>query len=209
MTDEFKIIFEAWRRERQRTDIQPLHEGFYTSVAGYISQLREQERAVEKTTIKGKLIEKEREQVERILPDLHRLRLNKLVMAELNGTPVESLNLTAEEKLLQVELRRLLAAHTQGMKQVLLGREPNVETSASSTPLQVVTHLPQSPLPMHTEKSEQTLKVVRFTQPLPAIMGIDMKTYGPFKAEDVASLPAQNADNLIRKGIAKLVETEQ
>jgi DNA replication initiation complex subunit (GINS family) len=39
-------------------------------------------------------------------------------------------------------------------------------------------------------------------------MGVDMKTYGPFKAEDVASLPAQNADNLIRKGIAKLVETE-
>jgi DNA replication initiation complex subunit (GINS family) len=38
-------------------------------------------------------------------------------------------------------------------------------------------------------------------------MGTDMKTYGPFAAEDVASLPAQNAENLIRKGIAQEVET--
>ena len=37
-------------------------------------------------------------------------------------------------------------------------------------------------------------------------MGVDMMTYGPFKAEDVASLPAPNAENLIRKGIAKEVE---
>ena len=205
MTDEYRTLFDSWRRERQRTDIQPLHEGFYSSMAGYASQLREQERITEKTTVKGKLIEKEREHVERMLQDLNRLRLKKLVTAELIGAPIESLNLTAEEKHLQVELRRLLAAHTQGMKQVLLGREPNIEAPPISAP-QMATH-PQPP-PPRTEKGEQTLKVVRFTQPLPAIMGTDMKTYGPFKAEDVASLPAQNADNLIRKGIANLVETE-
>jgi len=208
MTDEYRTLFDSWRRERQRPDIQPLHEGFYTSMTGYASQLREQGRAIEKTSVKGKLIEKEYEHVERMLQDLNRLRLNKLVMAELNSTPVEPLNLTAEEKHLQVELRRLLTAHTQGMKQVQLGREPNVTPFLMPAPPQIAPRLSPSPLPPHTEKGEQTLKIVRFTQPLPAIMGTDMKTYGPFKAEDVASLPAQNADNLIRKGIAKLVETE-
>ncbi len=206
MTNEYRTLFDSWRRERQRTDIQPLHEGFYTSMTGYVLQLREQERTTEKTTVKGKLIEKEREHVERMLQDLNRLRLKKLVIAELNDAPIEPLNLTAEEKRLQVELRRLLAAHTQGMKQVLLGREPNVEAPPSAA-LPLVTPRPP-PSPPRTEKGEQTLKVLRFTQPLPAIMGTDMKTYGPFKAEDVASLPTQNADNLIRKGIAKLVETE-
>ena len=51
--------------------------------------------------------------------------------------------------------------------------------------------------------------VLRFLKPLPAIMGIDLKAYGPFDAEDVASIPRENALNLIRRGIAKEVEIEQ
>jgi DNA replication initiation complex subunit (GINS family) len=51
--------------------------------------------------------------------------------------------------------------------------------------------------------------VVRFLQAVPAIMGIDMKTYGPFKPEDVVSLPVENAENLIRRGIAKEVEIRE
>ncbi|MCX6654516.1 MAG: hypothetical protein NTY03_05265 [Candidatus Bathyarchaeota archaeon] len=207
MTEEYKILYESWRREKQRQEIQPLPEGFFGAMATYVAQLREQSRTTDKTTVKGKLIEKERDHVDRMLQDLTRFRLHKLVSAELNGTPVEPLNLTAEEKRLQVELRRLIAAHVQGMKQIIQGRESKFVASPIDNPPQV-TPYPQPPFAQLTEKGEETLKVVRFIQSLPAIMGVDMKTYGPFKAEDVASLPAQNADNLIRKGIAKLVETE-
>jgi DNA replication factor GINS len=204
MTDEYRILYDAWKREKQRPDIQPLPEGFYAAMTNYTTQLREQSRTQDKTTVKGKLVEKERDHAEKMIQDLNRHRLNKLVHAELNGAPVEPLNLTAEEKLLQVELRRLLAAHTQGMKQSLQGKEPKIEVPVAAPP-QVT---PRSAPPVHVVETNEPLKVVRFTQPLPAIMGVDMKTYGPFKTEDVASLPAQNADNLIRKGIAKLVETE-
>jgi len=204
MTEEYKILYESWRREKQRQEIQPLPEGFFSAMATYVIQLREQSRTIDKTTVKGKLVEKERDYVDNMLQDLDRLRLHKLVSAELNGTPIEPLNLTAEEKHLQVELRRLIAAHIQGMKQIIQGREPKYVAPIDNPPQ--VTPYPQPPS-KHSEKGEDALKVVRFTQPLPAIMGVDMKTYGPFKAEDVASLPAQNADNLIRKGIAKLVET--
>ena len=37
-------------------------------------------------------------------------------------------------------------------------------------------------------------------------MGADMKSYGPFTAEDVASLPPQNAQILVKQGLAVLVE---
>ena len=205
MTDEYRTLYDSWRKEKQRPDIQPLAEGFYTAMTSYLTQLKEQNRTVDKNTVKGKLIEKEHDHVDKMLQDLNRLRLNKLVTSELNGAPVEPLNLTAEEKHLQVELRRLLATHTQGMKQSLQSKEPKAEALQITAPPQVTLH-PQPPT-HHTDTGEP-LKVVRFTQSLPAIMGVDMKTYGPFKAEDVASLPAQNADNLIRKGIAKLVETE-
>ncbi len=51
-------------------------------------------------------------------------------------------------------------------------------------------------------------KVLRFLKPVPAIMGVDMKTYGPFNPEDVASLPEENAENLIRRGFAMVVEIQ-
>jgi DNA replication initiation complex subunit (GINS family) len=47
---------------------------------------------------------------------------------------------------------------------------------------------------------------VRFLKNIPAIMGADMKSYGPFVAEDVASLPPQNAQILVKQGLAVLVE---
>src|SRR4030042_101299 len=45
-----------------------------------------------------------------------------------------------------------------------------------------------------------------FAKSIPAIMGADMKSYGPFGAEDVASLPAVNARMLVKQGLAVLVE---
>ena len=47
---------------------------------------------------------------------------------------------------------------------------------------------------------------IRFLKSIPAIMGADMKSYGPFTAEDVASLPPQNAQILVKQGLAVLVE---
>ena len=58
------------------------------------------------------------------------------------------------------------------------------------------------------EPEQGELMVVRFLKPVPAIMGIDMKAYGPFMAEDVGNLPRANAVNLIKRGIAKAVMVE-
>ena len=47
---------------------------------------------------------------------------------------------------------------------------------------------------------------LRFVKNIPAIIGADMKTYGPFIVEDVASLPVENAKMLVKQGLAVLVE---
>jgi DNA replication initiation complex subunit (GINS family) len=53
---------------------------------------------------------------------------------------------------------------------------------------------------------EVKLDVVRFLSDFPAIIGVDLKTYGPFKAEDIATLPRENASALINQGVAKQVQ---
>ena len=47
---------------------------------------------------------------------------------------------------------------------------------------------------------------LRFIKNIPTIIGADMKTYGPFIAEDVASLPVENAKMLVKQGLAVSVE---
>ena len=54
-------------------------------------------------------------------------------------------------------------------------------------------------------KKPQTI-LVRFVCEIPAIVGVDMKTYGPFRTEDVASLPAENAKALIQQSVALEIE---
>ncbi len=185
MTDRYDRLLDAWRRERHSEDLQPLPEGFFAEMSEYASRLREQTRMLDRGSMRGRIAERERENAEQMLRELFQLRLRKIVVSELNGATIAATVLTPEEKRLHADLRRLLAGHSERLKNILLGRAPSVEART----------LPGS-----------RVKVVRFVKPLPAIIGIDMKTYGPFKPEDVASIPLENAENLIRRGIAKEVE---
>jgi DNA replication factor GINS len=49
---------------------------------------------------------------------------------------------------------------------------------------------------------------VRFLQDIPEIVGTDLKIYGPYKKEDVGSLPMQNAQALIKQAAARSVEVK-
>jgi len=57
------------------------------------------------------------------------------------------------------------------------------------------------------EKEKKPKRILlRFVQEIPAIVGSDMKTYGPFEPEDIATLPPENARILIKQGVAMEVE---
>ncbi len=51
----------------------------------------------------------------------------------------------------------------------------------------------------------EKMVTVSFTKPLGEIVGFDLKRYGPFRAHDVAQLPAANAEVLVSNGDARRV----
>jgi DNA replication factor GINS len=57
-----------------------------------------------------------------------------------------------------------------------------------------------------TPKKETQLLV--FKEDVPEFVGIDMKTYGPFKKGDIAKLPEENAKLLIESGKAEVMKME-
>ena len=188
MSGIYDTLFEAWRRERHREELQPIQEGFYSEMTKYISQLREQSHMLDTSSIKGRISQKEGEYAERLLKELSQMRLRKIVKAELDGAAITGSSLSREESAFHADLRGVLSSHEERLKSILMGREPQIDAKP----------------PPRTDH-----KVVRFLQAVPAIIGMDMETYGPFNPEDVVSLPIENAENLIRRGIAKEVEIKK
>ena len=58
----------------------------------------------------------------------------------------------------------------------------------------------------HLTESQRNV-TVKFVKRVNELVGLDMRRYGPFEADDVASIPAANADILIAGGEAVEVYT--
>ena len=50
---------------------------------------------------------------------------------------------------------------------------------------------------------------VRFVKQFDEIVGVDLEKYGPFKPEDIATIPNENAQALISNGVALKVRIEE
>jgi DNA replication factor GINS len=192
LKDLFKKLYEDWKRERENPSLQDLDDDYYPSMASYASKLREQNRMLDKTSVRGKIMTQEMDYVEKMLKDLLHIRLTKIIQTEMEGTPLVTANLLPDEREFHSDIRRSIGSFNDMARNIILGRldraEPRVQKS--------------------TPSEDFGYKVLRFLKPVPAIMGVDMKTYGPFNPEDVASLPEENAENLIRRGFAKVVEIQ-
>jgi DNA replication initiation complex subunit (GINS family) len=196
MSDRYERLHQAWRKEKASEDIQGIKDDLLREMRQYVIELNRM--PLDTGTLTGRITQTEKQHVNQMFRELTDARLEKMVRRELEGKPIDAKALTPEEQRLHSNLRQLLASYRDGSD---LPPVEQVRTPPAPRPSQ------EPPAPSVKAEGEG-LVAVRFLQSLPAIMGVDMKAYGPFKPEDVASIPKQNAVNLIRRGIAKLVEIE-
>jgi DNA replication initiation complex subunit (GINS family) len=173
-------LYEVWKKEKETLEIQRLPQNFYAKIAAYIKKMKQENRMLDKKTTKAKLLGNEFRNVKIMLSELLRCRYKKFLDKE--TVPKEGL--TEEEKKLYLEVLPLPEAYKAFSKDILRGNLPTVEKGA-----------------------KQTMTVLRFVQEIPALVGSDMKTYGPFAPEDIAVLPPENARILIKQGVAVEVDS--
>jgi DNA replication factor GINS len=177
-------LYDAWKREQESTELQPLAKNFYAHLAGYIKKIREETKMLDERTAKARLIKHELRNSRRLVKSLVQLRYKKIFRAATAGETISIEVLTEEEERLCGKMMPLAESYQEFLQSTLLGRIlPDEETK---------------------EKPKRAL--VRFLKDLPAIIGADMKTYGPFKIEDVGTVPTENAVVLVKQGIAARVE---
>ena len=135
--------------------------------------------------------------VNRIVKELLMARYRKLVRTIDETQKIPSDMLTSEEVKICEGFLPFAAAYRELIRNMMVGQTLTIKQAGAAE---------------LTESVEEGIKhdservVLRFLKAIPAIIGADMKTYGPFAAEDVASVPAENAKILVKQGFAADIE---
>lgn len=179
----YEELLDAWKREVFNLELQSLPVDFYRRLNEFIKKLKEEGRLADRESIQGKLLAKVLDISVKLIEDLCYLRLSKIIYASVRGS-VEWEKLVDDEKPYAREISRILDEYNRMVRRIVEGRY---------TPSETISRI-------------ERLKLVRFKSDASSFVGVDLKVYGPFKAEDVAYIPEENAIQLIKQGIAVDVE---
>jgi DNA replication factor GINS len=200
----YNELYKAWKAEKENVEVQPLPKDFFTRLAQYFKRLKEESRMIDDKTVRARLLLEESKNVKRLSEELIRLRYEKVLEKTKVGEPLATDGLAVEEEKLFKDASGSAEAFTSFLRDVLSGKSSDAKTSnVSETPNE------DAKASLRAERTAAVggrKSVLRFLQPVPGIIGADMKPYGPFKPEDVASVPVENAKVLVKQGLAVEVE---
>jgi DNA replication factor GINS len=181
----YNELYEIWKNEKELLDIQRLPKNFYVKIAAYIKEMREESRMLDKKTPKAKLLDIEFRNVKIMVGEIFGLRYKKLREKALVQENVAREALTDEEKKLYGGVFPLDEAYQAFSNDIFRGRLSYIKNDV-----------------------KKGVMVLRFVQEIPALVGADMKTYGPFRPEDIATLPLENARILVKQKMAFEVDSK-
>ena len=188
----YNELYAAWRREIEEASLGGLPADFYNKLADYLRRLNEENKILDKKSIKVNLLERESQNVNLMLKELLKVRYKKLVKTITQSQKMPSDLLTVEE----AEMCKSFVAFSEDYQKFARNLMQGQTFKAA------VTNLDSKVEPQTSRKRV----ALRFIKNIPTIIGADMKTYGPYIAEDFASLPVENAKMLVKQGLAVSVE---
>jgi len=164
-------------RETENDSILEINPNFYRNLADFIGNLRKQEFDGIENKIKNTMIE----MVTELTSLLIQIRLDKISKT----SDLEISYLLDEEKFIldsqedqRERIEMILSATINGKSKFLESLAQNHKTKKI---------------------------VIRFLNEVDEIVGADLEKYGPFKTEDIATIPYENAQALIAKNVATKV----
>ncbi|NIP62334.1 MAG: hypothetical protein GWN01_08080 [Nitrosopumilaceae archaeon] len=177
---DINSLYSIVLRETEMEQIQELDSDLYKTISKYVGELKRQEFDGVENKVKNSLID----MITELISLLIKLRLEKIV----NLGDFDISNLLDEEKyILDSEEEKL------DRKEMIVNATINGKVKL---------------LESISKKHKTKPMVVRFIKEMDEMVGADLEKYGPFKTEDIATIPYENAKALISKNIAVKVRLE-
>ncbi|MHA2002687.1 MAG: DNA replication complex subunit Gins51 [Candidatus Thorarchaeota archaeon] len=193
----YKDINAAWAAETANDELQNLEDLRLSKMTEYLSKVRFAltETPAEKQ-LQADMYTQEALNLEFMLKDLLMLRRNKIIRAAMaQRKPLGAMVLSEEE--LYNRLLRGFEGHSNFVREALTG----MPSSTMTRPTDGGEVSPQEDVVDYV--------IVRFLRSIDdSIIGIDERTYGPFKKEDLITIPADNARVWLRDGTVVRVATD-
>jgi DNA replication initiation complex subunit (GINS family) len=190
-------IKSAWENEIENEGLHDLGDLRLSKMIAYLSNVRLSLASTDaEKRIQADMLTQEALNLEFMIEDLLTLRRQKILKAVISGHRPRGDMTLAEEELYN-RAQRALDGHTEFVKDSLAGSKPKKKPSADKSTT--------SPVSDAVE-----YVTVRFLRPISdAFLGLDEKTYGPFKKEDIAMIPAANARTWLRDGTVVRIVVEE
>jgi len=173
-------VYSILLREIENDSVQEIEPQLYSNIAELLGKLKNQGYDGIESKIKDSLV--------KIITDMISLLLKIRIEKVVKSKEIDYSNLLDEERYILDSDDELRERKDIVLSATLNGRLKLLETVSKN----------------HKSRSI----VVRFLKPIDQIVGSDLEKYGPFDAEDVATLPFENATALIGKKIAVKISWE-
>ncbi|MHA1943021.1 MAG: DNA replication complex subunit Gins51 [Candidatus Thorarchaeota archaeon] len=193
---EYTDIQTAWKNELENEGLQDLGDLRLSKMVSYLSSVRLALASTDaKERIHAEILTQEALNIEFMLEDLLELRKQKILKSTLSGQRPRG-DMTLSEEEFYNRFQRSLDGHAEFIKESLAG---------SPTPIKKKKKKKKDSKKKVSEPPADSDAVdyvtVRFLRSIEEpFMGLDEKTYGPFKKEDIVMIPAANASLWLRDG---------
>ena len=196
MSEQFKIIenkkmseknevtagslYQVTLREVTNNDLQEIDPDFYTSISNFVGKLRGENYDGMETKINNNLINL----ITELVTLVFRIRVEKIKDSSVNTNKllnIEKFILTSEDETKERE-EMILSG-------IINGKSKLLESVGQKTKMQLVS--------------------VRILKEVEQMIGSDSENYGPFKPEDIATIPFENAQTLIAENLAVKIRIEK
>jgi len=196
MSEQFKIIenkkmsekneitaeslYQVTLREVTNNDLQEIDPDFYTSISNFVGKLRGENYDGMETKINNNLINL----ITELVTLVFRIRVEKIKDSSVNTNKllnIEKFILTSEDETKERE-EMILSG-------IINGKSKLLESVGQKTKMQLVS--------------------VRILKEVEQMIGSDSENYGPFKPEDIATIPFENAQTLITENLAVKIRIEK
>ena len=196
----YETLYDILRKEKYNQELQKLDNDFFERVLKYLNEKKTiLESQQQKTSIFASTeIQKTRKQLEninKILKELYERRENKIIQlaifaSKTKENPDFSTLLPEEVKFFKSMNQILNQYRSDILFRLLEYKMPETKEI-------------EKPKELKRYDKEKENRLIRFIENVPKFIGDDLSIYGPFKQEDIASLPKRIAEILITKGRAK------
>ncbi len=175
----YQELLNLWRKENDTDKLNLIPKDFKTKIHSYLENLHKLKDSQEKDSLEKEVLEKEIEEFNKLLQNFLKIRLQKIICLTTDGVKLESTHLLVEEQ-------KIIASYETSMKNFYDAFLMTTEEENNAI----------------ESEGNSNLIVVRILEDIDQeIVGIDLKNYGPFKKEDIATLPEKNAIPLIEKNV--------